>query len=399
MSTAVAVRHVVIYLTQPLGPLRSTYPAKEIISAQRILIASLMLVSVPSTITIPASPSLLPSAPLVAASIGARIPWPVWRAALGSDEIHLHYSPDSRSVLGRLRRRSCGVRERRAHKLVCAEACPCQCPVNLAAALQFAPPRDSPLRARAYGRGSAHSYPSPDAALALTLKLVFVSVPFPFLLRPIPSPRAVGPSQTRTARASTPPTRRGAPPRSRHRRSPSSRLQRSLVWFPPPLWGWGTDTARRSRAHVRSLWTRARGQTTAPRDAPPRPRRRPSPSSSLLRLRLPLQGLRRVWRRTARRTCAHSRCGVRDSDGPPKHGVAGRCPLPHDRRPHTWARSQPKPTTPPSSASAPFPVPKATDRNARISLPCAPRTRSSPPPCFPEVDMPQRLHARHRSTW
>jgi hypothetical protein len=49
---------------------------------------------VPSTITIPVSPSLLPSAPLVAASIGARIPWPVWRGALSSEEIHLHYRPD-----------------------------------------------------------------------------------------------------------------------------------------------------------------------------------------------------------------------------------------------------------------------------------------------------------------
>ncbi|KAJ7879076.1 hypothetical protein B0H14DRAFT_2710466 [Mycena olivaceomarginata] len=94
MSAAVAVRHVVVCITQPLGPLRSTYPAKEIISAQRILIASLMLASVPSTITIPVSPSLLPSAPLVAASIGARIPWPVWRGALSSEEIHLHYRPD-----------------------------------------------------------------------------------------------------------------------------------------------------------------------------------------------------------------------------------------------------------------------------------------------------------------
>ncbi|KAJ7879088.1 hypothetical protein B0H14DRAFT_1623252 [Mycena olivaceomarginata] len=125
-------------------------------------------------------------------------------------------------------------------------------------------------------------------------------------------------------------------------------------------------------------WTRARGLTAArtrPRDAPPRPRRRPSPSSSLLRLPLPLRGPRRVWGRTARRTCAHSRCRVRWTAQERKSQVVARPRT--TAAPTPGARLQSKPTTPP-----PLPHP----------CPCR-KLRTTPRKTRP-IPLPRRHHAR-----
>jgi hypothetical protein len=67
-----------------------------------------------------------------------------------------------------------------------------------------------------------------------------------------------------------------------------------------------------------------------------------------------------VWGRTARRTCAHSRCVVRWTAQARSRRSS---PAPARPPPPPGARSQSKPTTLPSSASAPLPVPKATDRS------------------------------------
>ncbi|KAF7341141.1 hypothetical protein MVEN_01848800 [Mycena venus] len=84
MSSAIA--HVVAFLTRPL---LSAFPTVAVSSAQLILTAS--LASVPSaTYTLNATST---PAPLLAASIGAGIPWSSWLSALGSDEILLFYGP------------------------------------------------------------------------------------------------------------------------------------------------------------------------------------------------------------------------------------------------------------------------------------------------------------------
>ncbi|KAJ7823622.1 hypothetical protein B0H14DRAFT_3469966 [Mycena olivaceomarginata] len=82
-----AVPHVVAFLTRPLLP---AFPFAAVSSAQLILSAS--LASQPSaTYTLKAAST--PPAPLLAASIGAGIPWAAWLAALGSDDILLFYGP------------------------------------------------------------------------------------------------------------------------------------------------------------------------------------------------------------------------------------------------------------------------------------------------------------------
>jgi hypothetical protein len=82
-----AVPHVVAFLTRPLLP---AFPFAAVSSAQLILSAS--LASQPSaTFTLKAAST--PPAPLLAASIGAGIPWAAWLAALGSDDILLFYGP------------------------------------------------------------------------------------------------------------------------------------------------------------------------------------------------------------------------------------------------------------------------------------------------------------------
>ncbi|KAF7341118.1 Zn(2)-C6 fungal-type domain-containing protein [Mycena venus] len=81
-----AIPHVVAFLTRPL---LSVFPTVVVSSAQLILTAS--LASVPSaTYTLNATST---PAPLLAASIGAGIPWSAWLSALGSDEILLFYGP------------------------------------------------------------------------------------------------------------------------------------------------------------------------------------------------------------------------------------------------------------------------------------------------------------------
>ncbi|KAF7343330.1 hypothetical protein MVEN_01765300 [Mycena venus] len=81
-----AIPHVVAFLTRPL---LSAFSITAVSSAQLILTAS--LAPVPSaTYTLNATST---PAPLLAASIGAGIPWSAWLAALGSDEILLFYGP------------------------------------------------------------------------------------------------------------------------------------------------------------------------------------------------------------------------------------------------------------------------------------------------------------------
>ncbi|KAF7356546.1 hypothetical protein MVEN_00988200 [Mycena venus] len=82
-----AVPHVVAFLTRPLLP---AFSPAAVSSAQLILNAS--LATVPSaTFTLKATSQ--PPAPLLAASIGANIPWTTWLTALGSDDILLFYGP------------------------------------------------------------------------------------------------------------------------------------------------------------------------------------------------------------------------------------------------------------------------------------------------------------------
>jgi hypothetical protein len=212
------------------------------------------------------------------------------------------------------------------------------------------PLRDSLLRARAYGRGSAHPYPSPDAALALTLRLVLVSIPLLFLLRhlrPLPSPRAVAPRQTRTSRTGTSPTRRGHLP--------------------------AHDTAA---VQVRAC--------SAPR--------RSSPPATPPQSKLP---------DAAPTAAAGTETGVGTYRPPHLRAQSMRGPM--DRpsteslavaRPRTTAaptpgaRWQPKPTTLPSSASAPLPVPKATDRSNETTAPLPRRHHARPE---------RRRHARPKA--
>ncbi|KAJ7624219.1 hypothetical protein DFH06DRAFT_1230016 [Mycena polygramma] len=84
-----AIAHVVAFLTRPLV---SSFASETISSAQVILTASLASTS-SATFTLNATST--PPAPLLAASIGAGIPWTAWLAALGagSDVIFLFYGP------------------------------------------------------------------------------------------------------------------------------------------------------------------------------------------------------------------------------------------------------------------------------------------------------------------
>ncbi|KAJ6517440.1 hypothetical protein C8R47DRAFT_1087282 [Mycena vitilis] len=84
-----AIAHVVAFLTRPLV---SSFAPETISSAQVILTASLASTS-SATITLNATST--PPTPLLAASIGAGIPWTAWLAALGAvkDDILLSYGP------------------------------------------------------------------------------------------------------------------------------------------------------------------------------------------------------------------------------------------------------------------------------------------------------------------
>ncbi|KAK7023924.1 hypothetical protein R3P38DRAFT_1079369 [Favolaschia claudopus] len=82
-----AIPHVVAFLTAPL-PLNFSDAAVS--SARLILTAS--LAAIPSATFIMNQTSTLPE-PLLAASIGAGIPWAAWLAALGSDQVLLFYGP------------------------------------------------------------------------------------------------------------------------------------------------------------------------------------------------------------------------------------------------------------------------------------------------------------------
>ncbi|CAK5266631.1 unnamed protein product [Mycena citricolor] len=77
MSTS-PIPHVVAYLTRPLA---GVFPAARISSAQLILHASLATSSSATTFTL-ASDCTLPPA-LLAASVGANVPWSAWYTALG----------------------------------------------------------------------------------------------------------------------------------------------------------------------------------------------------------------------------------------------------------------------------------------------------------------------------
>ncbi|KAJ7624100.1 hypothetical protein DFH06DRAFT_1230365 [Mycena polygramma] len=81
-----AIPHVVLFLTRPLLP---AFTAKAVYSAQLILTASLAPMS-SATYTLNANS--IPQ-PLLAASIGAGIPWDAWLATLGCDEILLSFGP------------------------------------------------------------------------------------------------------------------------------------------------------------------------------------------------------------------------------------------------------------------------------------------------------------------
>ncbi|KAJ6517408.1 hypothetical protein C8R47DRAFT_1087221 [Mycena vitilis] len=84
-----AIAHVVAFLTRPLV---SSFAPEAISSAQVILTASLVSTS-SATFTLNATST--PPTPLLAASIGACIPWTAWLAALGTgnDDILLFYGP------------------------------------------------------------------------------------------------------------------------------------------------------------------------------------------------------------------------------------------------------------------------------------------------------------------
>ncbi|KAJ6500826.1 hypothetical protein C8R45DRAFT_979256 [Mycena sanguinolenta] len=81
-----AIPHVVSFLTRPLLP---AFSYAAVSSAQLILSAS--LAAMPSA-TLSLAPTSMP-APLLAASVGATIPWAAWLSALGSDNITLFYGP------------------------------------------------------------------------------------------------------------------------------------------------------------------------------------------------------------------------------------------------------------------------------------------------------------------
>lgn len=82
-----AIAHVVAFLTRPLLP---GFTPAAVSSAQLILSAS--LATLPSaTWTLNATSA--PPAPLLAASIGAGIPWATWLSVLGSGDILLFYGP------------------------------------------------------------------------------------------------------------------------------------------------------------------------------------------------------------------------------------------------------------------------------------------------------------------
>ncbi|KAF7359360.1 hypothetical protein MSAN_01278500 [Mycena sanguinolenta] len=83
-----AIPHVVAFLTAPLVP---KFSPAAVSSARLILSAS--LVNMPSS-TFTLNVASAPPAPLLAASIGAGIPWAMWLEALGSgDDILLFYGP------------------------------------------------------------------------------------------------------------------------------------------------------------------------------------------------------------------------------------------------------------------------------------------------------------------
>ncbi|KAJ7193340.1 hypothetical protein GGX14DRAFT_589171 [Mycena pura] len=80
-----AIPHVVAFLTRPL---LSAFTPSAVSTAQLILSASLA-----ASATYILNTTSTPPAPLLAASIGANIPWAAWLSALGSDDILLFYGP------------------------------------------------------------------------------------------------------------------------------------------------------------------------------------------------------------------------------------------------------------------------------------------------------------------
>ncbi|KAJ6448340.1 hypothetical protein C8R45DRAFT_162348 [Mycena sanguinolenta] len=77
--SASPIPHLVDFLTAPLSKSTASFPPTAVSTARLILAASLARVPRFETYTLRASD---PPAPLLAASIGAGIPWPAWRATL-----------------------------------------------------------------------------------------------------------------------------------------------------------------------------------------------------------------------------------------------------------------------------------------------------------------------------
>ncbi|KAK7038323.1 hypothetical protein R3P38DRAFT_543142 [Favolaschia claudopus] len=87
-----AIPHVVAFLTRPL---LSAFPQPVVSTAQLILLASLSSVKYGTYIL---NATAAPPTPILAASVGANIPWAKWLEALGSDEIILFFGPGSVKV-------------------------------------------------------------------------------------------------------------------------------------------------------------------------------------------------------------------------------------------------------------------------------------------------------------
>ncbi|KAJ7837242.1 hypothetical protein B0H14DRAFT_3141533 [Mycena olivaceomarginata] len=174
-----AVPHVVAFLTRPL---LAAFPFAVVSSAQLILSAS--LASQPSaTYTLKAAST--PPAPLLAASIGAGIPWAAWLAALGSDDILLFYGPGYvKARLGDATVTDVWSEETQGSVVPIARLAgphPSRAQPPAAAEHQHAPARRPPVCARARlpeapgsrRRRRADPHPEPALLIALRLGLLF----------------------------------------------------------------------------------------------------------------------------------------------------------------------------------------------------------------------------------
>ncbi|KAJ7465919.1 hypothetical protein FB451DRAFT_1561238 [Mycena latifolia] len=88
--SSTAIPHVIAFLTRPL---LASFPAATVTSAQLILTASFASAPAMATFTLT---SAAPPAPILAASLGACVPWAAWFAALAgnsTDTVLLFYGP------------------------------------------------------------------------------------------------------------------------------------------------------------------------------------------------------------------------------------------------------------------------------------------------------------------